>query len=53
MSIGCYHRLPRAAQQSYKFTSLVYKTPTTLVLYFSAFTIPSVELVVLVAKVFV
>ena len=28
MSFGCYHRLPRAARQSYKFTSLVYKTPT-------------------------
>jgi hypothetical protein len=26
MSIGCYHCLPRAARQSYKFTSLVYKT---------------------------
>ena len=28
MSFGCYHRLPRAARQSYKFTSPVYKTPT-------------------------
>ena len=28
MSIGCYHRLPRAARQSIKLTSLVYKTPT-------------------------
>ena len=27
MSIQCYHRLPRAARQSYKFTSPVYKTP--------------------------
>ena len=27
MSFGCYHRLPRATQQSYKFTSPVYKTP--------------------------
>jgi hypothetical protein len=27
MSLGCYHRLLIAAQQSYKFTSLVYKTP--------------------------
>ena len=30
MFIGCYHRLPRAARQSYKFTSPVYKTPTTV-----------------------
>ena len=29
MPFGCYHRLPRAAWQSYKFTSLVYETPTT------------------------
>ena len=28
MSFGCFHRLPRAVWQSYKFTSLVYKTPT-------------------------
>ena len=28
MSIGCYHRLPREARQSYKFTSPVYETPT-------------------------
>ena len=27
MSFGCYHRLPGAARQSYKFTSPVYKTP--------------------------
>jgi hypothetical protein len=28
MSIGCYHHLPRATQQSYKFISPVYKTQT-------------------------
>ena len=28
MFFGYYHRLPRAARQSYKFTSLVYKTST-------------------------
>ena len=33
MSFGCYHHLPRATRQSYKFTSLVYKTPTQLVLF--------------------
>ena len=26
MSFGCYHHLPRAVRQSYKFTSPVYKT---------------------------
>jgi hypothetical protein len=28
MSVGCYHRLPRAARQSYKFASPIYKTQT-------------------------
>jgi hypothetical protein len=27
MSFGCYHRLCRAIRQSYKFISLIYKTP--------------------------
>ena len=27
MSFGCYHHLPRATRQSYKFTRPVYKTP--------------------------